>query len=416
MPPGVRPIGRCESGGGIFGERPLLVTNGLTGYQAANMLRSVKLEEALVQLARLGLKGDSASVGRLIRKLLREYADDAAVPMRMKEALADLVASQPSPMMRFAEPASTAAASPYLRLEMAVDGDGPLLAPDVESQLSAIANEHKHRERLESAGLEPTRTILLTGVPGVGKTMAARSLARRLGLPLLAIDLSALMSSYLGKTGQNLRDVFVAARAEPSVLLLDEFDAVAKRRDDPSDVGELKRIVNVLLIELETHAPAGLVVAATNHPELLDRAIWRRFERVVNLGLPTSDVRRALLTRELARLPQPPSGACVDAAVAATDGASCSDTVVLARTCVRRVVLDEEDPNLVLARESIDRLRGIALNEPRVRGLYACLASAHLGRTQRAIGNELGISHVMVGKLMKQAERGRNAEGGQDHV
>lgn len=363
----------------------------------------MNLDEALVQLARLGLKGDSASVRRLVQKLLRDFAPSNLVPVHTKRALAELIATQPSPVMRFAEPGTTANGSPYLRVELEVGGMDPLLPRLVETQLNEIVAEHQSRDRLETAGISPTRTVLFTGPPGVGKTMAARALTRRLGLPLMSIDLSALMSSYLGKTGQNLKEVFEAARSEASVLFLDEFDAVAKRRDDPSDVGELKRIVNVLLIELEARGPTGLVVAATNHPELLDRAIWRRFERTITLGLPVAEVRRALIEREMGRLQDRPSLDSLEIAVTATDGSSCSDIVVLARACVRRVVLETKDVSVVLTQESMERLRALALTDSSSRALYCQIASGRLGQTQRAIGIELGISHVMVGKLLRQS-------------
>ncbi len=368
-----------------------------------------------MHLARLGLKGDAASVSRLVRKLLQEFSNDSSVPMKIKEALADLIANQPSPIARFVDGGFAApSTSPFLRLERDTDADDPLLATDVAAQLATLVNEHSNRERLASVGLLPTRTLLLTGPPGVGKTMAARAVARRLGLPLLSVDLSALMSSFLGKTGQNLRDAFATARLQPSVLLLDEFDAVAKRRDDQSDVGELKRIVNILLIELEMRAPAGLVIAATNHPELLDRAIWRRFERVVHLNVPTPEVRRALIERELNRLGSAPDPSAIDVAVATTEGASCADTVLLARRCVRSVVLNEQNLDEVVVSESVERLRALATSDHNLRPLYCQVASRHLKHTQRVIGKELGISHVMVGKLMRQGGRDHRRSAGQD--
>jgi len=210
------------------------------------------------------------------------------------------------------------------------------------------------------------------------------------------------MSSYLGKTGQNLVDVFARAHERPTVLFLDEFDAIAKRRDDPSDVGELKRIVNVLLVELDGWPSNGLVIAATNHPELLDRAIWRRFEKVVSIGLPTADVRRALLKRELGRVAGMPTADVIEAAVAATNGASGSDVCAFARACVRRLVLDGGDVGAVVSEELLTRLRDRSDRDPDARVLYCQVATEHLGMSQRAIGAELGISHVMVGKLLKQ--------------
>lgn len=162
----------------------------------------------------------------------------------------------------------------------------PIYSELVDTELSAIVTEHQSRGALEQRGLEPTRAALFTGPPGVGKTLSARWVAKKLGLPLLILDLSAVMSSFLGRTGNNVRHVLDYAKATPCVLLLDEFDAIAKRRDDGTEVGELKRLVTVLLQEIDDWPSSGLLLAATNHAELLDPAAWRRFERIVEFELP----------------------------------------------------------------------------------------------------------------------------------
>jgi SpoVK/Ycf46/Vps4 family AAA+-type ATPase len=120
----------------------------------------------------------------------------------------------------------------------------------------------------------------------VGKSLAARWIAKQLNLPLLMLDLSAVISSFLGKTGVNVRQVLDYAKGLECVLFLDELDAVAKRRDDAAEIGELKRLVTVLLQEIDDWPPTGLLIAATNHAGLLDPAIWRRFDVLVQFPMP----------------------------------------------------------------------------------------------------------------------------------
>lgn len=171
----------------------------------------------------------------------------------------------------------------------------PIYANTVRSMLRRLVDERVRLEALTEAGLEPTRTVLFTGPPGVGKTMAARWIARELDRPLLILDLSAVMSSYLGRTGTNLRHVLDYAKSIDCVLLVDELDAIAKRRDDAGEIGELKRLVTVLLQQLDDWPSSGLLLAATNHAELLDPAVWRRFEEQIEFGLPERDAARAFV-------------------------------------------------------------------------------------------------------------------------
>ena len=168
---------------------------------------------------------------------------------------------------------------PYLKSE-------PVYIEPIEKTLKRLVEERRKVQVLLRAGLEPTCTVLFTGPPGVGKTLGARWIARELGLPLLILDLSAVMSSYLGRTGTNLRHVLAYAKSVDCVLLLDELDAIAKRRDDTGEIGELKRLVTVLLQQLDDWPSTGLLIAATNHADLLDPAVWRRFEQLLAFPLP----------------------------------------------------------------------------------------------------------------------------------
>jgi SpoVK/Ycf46/Vps4 family AAA+-type ATPase len=149
-----------------------------------------------------------------------------------------------------------------------------------------IIREYRNRGRLAAYGLRPRRRLLLAGPSGTGKTRTAEALANSLGLPLVRVNLSAVVSSYLGQTARHLERILDFASRAPCVVSFDEFDMLAASRDD-SDHGEMRRVATVLLQQLENYASDNLVVATTNHADLLDEAIWRRFDEVLVYRVPT---------------------------------------------------------------------------------------------------------------------------------
>ncbi|OXS25335.1 MAG: ATPase [Acetobacterium sp. MES1] len=169
-----------------------------------------------------------------------------------------------------------------------------------ESQKNALVQlieEQKNADDLKKHNIEPANRLLLCGPPGCGKTMTAYAIGQALELPIAYVRLDGLVSSYLGQTSTNLRKVFDSVRNQRIILFLDEFDAIAKKRDDSNELGELKRVVTTLLQNFDNMPSNVLLIAATNHEHLLDPAIWRRFNLTITMELPNEAQRLILLQK-----------------------------------------------------------------------------------------------------------------------
>jgi SpoVK/Ycf46/Vps4 family AAA+-type ATPase len=164
-----------------------------------------------------------------------------------------------------------------------------ILSKSNEDKLKSFILSYKNADKLNSLGIGVSNTLLLYGPPGCGKTKCAYLIARELNLPLVVARLDSLISSYLGTTAKNIRTLFEYAQKMPCVLFLDEFDAIAKARDDSNELGELKRVVNSLLQNVDSMSSDSLLLAATNHENLLDSAVWRRFDYKLEVELPDSE-------------------------------------------------------------------------------------------------------------------------------
>jgi len=162
-----------------------------------------------------------------------------------------------------------------------------VLSRDNLALINEVLREHNREEALAAHGLRPSDRLLFCGPPGCGKTLTAEVIASELGRPLAIVRTDSVVSSFLGETAANLRKVFDFSAAHSMVVLLDEFDALGKERDDASEHGELRRVVNAVLQMLDAYRGRSLIIAATNHERMLDSAIWRRFEEVLFLKPPT---------------------------------------------------------------------------------------------------------------------------------
>ena len=181
-----------------------------------------------------------------------------------------------------------------------------VLRPAVRTVLTDLAKEVPEWSRLEGLGVPRRNRVIFYGPPGCGKTSAAEALAAELGVPLVVVRLDAIVSSYLGQTAGNLRRIFEYASSAQWVVLFDEFDALGRERSDPNEHGEIKRVVNSFLQLLDSYAGPGMLIAATNHEETLDRGLWRRFDEVLEFPLPTVREIRSLLRRGLKHLKAEP--------------------------------------------------------------------------------------------------------------
>jgi SpoVK/Ycf46/Vps4 family AAA+-type ATPase len=173
-----------------------------------------------------------------------------------------------------------------------------VLAPSTLKVLQRVVREHKTVRDIRAHGLAPRKKLLLVGPPGTGKTMTASAIAGELALPLFTVRLDRLITRYMGETAAKLRLVFDAIAQTRAVYLFDEFDSIGSERGLSNDVGEIRRVVNSFLQMVEHDTSDSVIIAATNHPKILDRALFRRFDDIIRYHLPTVDeIKLALKSR-----------------------------------------------------------------------------------------------------------------------
>ncbi len=271
-----------------------------------------EFEEDFANLARLASSGAADDIRLYLARLVRKYRTTRpAFSARLDQCLktSQTRSSGPS-VIRRADGAASHGQLPLdqdsrLSLIRVFDDRGgiaaPILPADLSGKIDDIVGERRQREKLALHGIRPSRSAILVGPPGVGKTLSARYIAAQIDKPLWVLDLTTVMSSLLGKTGNNLRAVFDHAKQNEAVLLLDEIDSIAKRRSDESDVGELKRLVTAILQEVDNWPDTGLLLAATNHPELIDPALWRRFDAILRFEVSDRSATETAIQRFLER-------------------------------------------------------------------------------------------------------------------
>ena len=212
------------------------------------------------------------------------------------------------------------------------------LTEGLRSRLDRVLTEQRERSRLREHGFAPMRRLLLIGPPGTGKTMTSAALAGELGLPLFSIQLDGLITKYMGETAAKLRLVFDAIQSTRGVYLFDEFDALGGERGSRNDVGEIRRVLNSFLQFLEQDDSDSLVLGATNHVGLLDRALFRRFDAVLEYALPTAEVAERVMRARLGLLDT--SGIAWKVAAKAAEGLSHAEIAMACEQAAKNAILD----------------------------------------------------------------------------
>ena len=315
---------------------------------------------------KLEKEGDKVAAGRL-RKMLEE-TDHQLRPadMRFSRAL-PVDADSRFPLIE------------HVNLKN-LDEPPVLLAQDQWEVVTEFLSIAKSHAQLDAAGEAGSLSLLIYGPPGTGKSRLARHIAHELGLQLYIARLDGLISSFLGTTSKNIRALFDFAAKTPCVLFLDEFDAIAKLRGDSQELGELKRVVNSFIQNLDALGPQSIVIAATNHEDLLDSAVWRRFAYRLALGFPPAELRGQMWLQFLRDVKF--SERDLDLLVDLSEGFSGSDIQEVTRRLYRRRITTGKLPEL---KDAFQILQNIGIGEGQERRFVSALRGKNVNDVARAL-------------------------------
>jgi hypothetical protein len=384
----------------IFTGPPLMYTLDHTSILGKSM--DAKLAFSLVKLIQAGVRGDGATVAEYARQMSDHLATngDAEASDRIRHVLNGRSAKKAS-IERVASPIPVDTESRLAVADEIIATEPVEIAlPDearltVERFLSCVMNAH----RLVANGVTAPTSMLMYGPPGCGKTLLAYHIAQRLELPLLVARSDSLISSYLGSTAKNIRSLFEHAASRRCILFLDEFDALAKMRDDQHELGELKRVVISLLQNIDANGADCLLLAATNHQHLLDPAVWRRFSYTIQIPLPDCSARLGMITSFFGTLV---SEETAESIAVITDGLSGAQLRSIADDAIRDAVLS--------SRDQIDLRTALPIVLPRLNGTgphsleeTVRMLKTKLGKSmsQARLGESLGVSQATISRILK---------------
>lgn len=248
--------------------------------------------ELIINLVKYGLSHDTVRFISTVEKIIAEERDIQHPVLAQKlENLLDAVQRSENQHTYVSESFSTSYTTPrnsiYQELIPRKRCSDLILPGDVRKQCKEVISEQHHVSLLRSYNIEPRNRILLVGPPGNGKTSLAEAIAEALSVPLIVVKYDGIIGSYLGETASNIRKVIDYAKTRKCVLFFDEFETLGKERGDLHETGEIKRVVSSLLMQIDSLPSHVIVIGATNHEELLDRAVWRRFQVTLTLPKPT---------------------------------------------------------------------------------------------------------------------------------
>lgn len=248
--------------------------------------------DLIVQLAQSGARGDRAMLQKVVEAIAMEERRNQHTVLadKLASVLHDTVSEKNSGYNASPTFVSDQRSSNFVQ-EMLPKRkfEDLILSPDILSLCRELVQEQHRVDLLRSYNLEPRNRVLLVGPPGNGKTSLAEAIAESLMVPLLVVRYDSIVGSYLGETAIRLRRLFEYAATRRCVLFFDEFETLGKERGDTHETGEIKRVVSSLLLQVDALPSHVVVVCATNHPELLDRAVWRRFQVRLELSGPTRE-------------------------------------------------------------------------------------------------------------------------------
>ncbi|MCW6536244.1 AAA family ATPase [Sphingomonas lycopersici] len=308
--------------------------------------------DLLLSIVRAGASGDQAALRSSVEAMVADERgkNHNILADRLQRAL-NAVSVTP-PTRSFAN--SQAGRDTVLETEARQQLENLVLPLPVTRQISQLVEEQHRAELLRAHGMQPRHRVLLSGPPGNGKTSVAEAVAEALAVQFFTVRYDALVGSYLGETNTRLARLFDYARTVPCVLFFDEFDSIGKERGDVHETGEIKRVVSFLLMQIDQLPSYVVTIAATNHAELLDRAVWRRFQLRLALPQPSREALAAFLERQFALWPEDP-GMQPDTLAAKLGAISFAEALEFCQTVRRQHILSLASRSLKnILREQID--------------------------------------------------------------